>query len=117
MNIDRVKQVSLCQYIRNNQSRNRPSLPASEGRRPRSNKAAGWAKVLILVELALVVAFLDSDIPLAIPGRKFRGADGDEDRAFYLGAAQRRRGGEVIPSLDISEYEDADQDVSFAYDA
>ena len=41
--------------------------PASEGERPRRNKAAWWAKVLILLELALVIAFLGGDIPLAIP--------------------------------------------------
>ncbi len=44
-----------------------PSPPASEGWRPRSNKAAGWAKVLILLELALVVAFLVGDIQPVIP--------------------------------------------------
>ncbi len=44
-----------------------PRLPALEERQPRKNKAAGWAKVLILLELALVVAFLGGDIPLAIP--------------------------------------------------
>ncbi|MHB8600705.1 MAG: glycoside hydrolase family 3 N-terminal domain-containing protein [Ktedonobacteraceae bacterium] len=41
--------------------------PIVAGERPRNNKAAGRAKLLILLELALVVAFLGGDIPLAIP--------------------------------------------------
>jgi beta-N-acetylhexosaminidase len=43
------------------------SPSTSQRKRLRSNKAPGWAKVLILVELVLVVAFLGGDIPLAIP--------------------------------------------------
>ncbi|HLJ33417.1 MAG TPA: glycoside hydrolase family 3 N-terminal domain-containing protein [Ktedonobacteraceae bacterium] len=42
-----------------------PPIVADE--RPRKNKAAWWAKVLILLELALVIAFLGGDIPLALP--------------------------------------------------
>lgn len=43
------------------------SPPASGGRRPRSNKGAGWAKVLILLELALIVAFIGGNIPPVVP--------------------------------------------------
>lgn len=50
------------------QQMQKPSGPsATGGRRPSSNKAAGWAKVLILLELALLVAFLGGDIPLIVP--------------------------------------------------
>lgn len=41
--------------------------PIMAGERPHRKKAAGWVKVLILVELALLVAFLGGDIPSAVP--------------------------------------------------
>ncbi|HVB24574.1 MAG TPA: glycoside hydrolase family 3 N-terminal domain-containing protein [Ktedonobacteraceae bacterium] len=41
--------------------------PIMAGARPRRKKAAGRAKLLILVELALLVAFLGGDIPSAVP--------------------------------------------------
>jgi beta-N-acetylhexosaminidase len=43
------------------------SLSPLERKRPRRTKAAGWAKVLILVELVLLVLFIGGDIPLIVP--------------------------------------------------
>ncbi len=47
--------------------KNPSSSSEAEGRRLRRNEAVGRAKVLILLELALLVAFLGGDIPLEIP--------------------------------------------------